>query len=591
MGKNNMKKGCEIIAEIANAHQGNPNTALKLALEAHKVGADAVKFQIYFADELLANNHPRFNHFKKQSFSKSNWVKIIKTLKKKKIKIYCDIFGEKAFKIGEFCNVDGYKIHSSDLNNDIILNLVKKTNKKIFLSAGGSTIEEIAYAAQILNNSKKTPVIMHGFQSYPTKIENSDLFKINSYREIFGKLCELGYQDHISGEDPLNYTTSLVALGKGATYFEKHITFDRSKKGVDYYSSLEPQELKNFINLIRNTEKSLGNNNFEEVSSDEKKYRDTVKKVWFLKKSVKKGHIIKKKDLIMKRPAKLFTNNPQFSDIINKKTIIDIDKNIEINRSMFNNFVTGVIVVRTESKRLKKKALKKICGYYTIEHLIERAKKSKLINQIILCTTLEKNDDILEKIALKNKILCYRGSNKDVLKRMLDGIKHNHNKSEIVVRITGDDILIDPNYLDLTIQHHLINNLQYTDAKKLPSGIDAEIFNTRLLKLIYKISKDTSGTEYLTYYINDHRKQFSTGALKVSSKYKNKIRLTLDNKNDFIVIKTFLEQMSKNKKLFNYNFQDLISFYNKNRKLFKVNISSKTKKVDINTDFDWKKII
>ena len=182
-------------------------------------------------------------------------------------------------------------------------------------------------------------------------------------------------------------------------------------------------------------------------------------------------------------------------------------------------------------------------------------------------------------------------SNKDVLKRMLDGIKYNHNKSEIVVRITGDDILIDPNYLDLTIQHHLINNLQYTDAKKLPSGIDAEIFNTRLLKLIYKISKDTSGTEYLTYYINDHRKQFSTGALKVSSKYKNKIRLTLDNKNDFIVIKTFLEQMSKAKKLFNYNFQDLISFYNKNRKLFRVNISSKTKKVDINTDFDWKKII
>ena len=117
MEKNKLKMKTEIIAEIANAHQGNPQLAKKLAKYAINSGADAVKFQIYFAEELLSKKHPRFNHFKKQSFSKETWIKMIKSLKNTKVKIYCDVFGEKAFKVAKICNVDGYKIHSSDLNN------------------------------------------------------------------------------------------------------------------------------------------------------------------------------------------------------------------------------------------------------------------------------------------------------------------------------------------------------------------------------------------------------------------------------------------------------------------------------------------
>ena len=81
-----MKNKCEIIAEIANAHQGNPKLAKRLAGEAIKNGADAIKFQIYFANELLSYNHPRFRHFEKQSFNKNTWINIINTFKKKKYK-------------------------------------------------------------------------------------------------------------------------------------------------------------------------------------------------------------------------------------------------------------------------------------------------------------------------------------------------------------------------------------------------------------------------------------------------------------------------------------------------------------------------
>lgn len=81
MGKNSMS--IEIIAEVANAHQGNYKEALKLGLAADKANADAIKYQIYFAEEFLSKKHPRFDHFKKQSFSEKQWIYIIKNLKKK----------------------------------------------------------------------------------------------------------------------------------------------------------------------------------------------------------------------------------------------------------------------------------------------------------------------------------------------------------------------------------------------------------------------------------------------------------------------------------------------------------------------------
>ena len=73
----------KVIAEIANAHQGDYKTAIKLANHAFLNGADAVKFQLYFADELLVQSHGRYNHFLKQSFSVKQWNEILQSKKKK----------------------------------------------------------------------------------------------------------------------------------------------------------------------------------------------------------------------------------------------------------------------------------------------------------------------------------------------------------------------------------------------------------------------------------------------------------------------------------------------------------------------------
>ena len=78
--------------------------------------------------------------------------------------------------------------------------------------------------------------------------------------------------------------------------------------------------------------------------------------------------------------------------------------------------------------------------------------------------------------------------------------------------------------------------------------------------------------------------------MNVSDQYRKKIRLTLDNKKDFKVIKIFLEQMKKRKKLYNYKFEDLINFYKKNKEIFSHNLNSPLKLKKINTEFIWAKL-
>ena len=133
----------KVIAEIANAHQGSPNEAIKLFKSAKKAGADAIKFQIYSAEELLVPQHERFDHFKKQAFSEDDWEKIFKELNTEGVEIYADVFGLASLEIAKSKNLDGVKIHSSDLGNIHLLNHLENYKAKVFISAGGATLPEL----------------------------------------------------------------------------------------------------------------------------------------------------------------------------------------------------------------------------------------------------------------------------------------------------------------------------------------------------------------------------------------------------------------------------------------------------------------
>lgn len=571
--------GVQIIAEIANAHQGSPNVAIKIAQKAINSGADAIKFQMYTADDLLVSSHKRYQHFKEQSFSKNDWEHIFSSIDISKTRIYLDIFGFESFFISQNFEVAGYKLHFSDLGNEPLIKLLAETGKDILIGSGGATIKEISNAMEIIENIGDNKItLLHGFQAYPTKIEDTNLERLKYFKNYFGNRIRVGLSDHISGDNIFSKVLPMIALPYGIDLVEKHVTINREKKGVDYYSSLEMQDFKHFINLFRESEKAIGKLNA--YSDDEIEYRKTVKKKWFCNKDLDKGVIIREQDLVMKRDD-TDLKSLKFSEIINRRVTSSIKKNTLFRKSFFKSNVLAIVVARSSSSRLPGKASLEMVNEPSLIHLFKRlfiSKERGLIDNIAFCTTNEKEDDALAEMLKSFDITIFRGETENVLKRMALAFNY-HSDAEIILRVTGDDILIDPDYLEKSINYHKDNNLDYTDSKLLPTGTEVEVINTSVLRTILKYAEDLEGTEYLTNYIIENKSIFKIGSLPVEKKHSKSYRLTLDTEKDYKVISALLNWCASIGKKYDYNLDDIVKFFEENKEYERMNLSIKQKSI------------
>lgn len=584
----------EIIAEIANAHRGDIKTALALMKAACESGADAVKFQIYFADELMAKGHPRYEHFKAQSFSEDDWSYLLKEAGKQDVKVYADVFGLKALKIAAKGNVDGFKIHPSDLSNIKLLDKLSYQSKKVFLGAGGNTILEIKCALDHVTKFSRPSeiILLYGFQAYPTEVNDSNLSRIGKLKELFGDTVKTGYSDHADAESEFATILPIMAIPYGISYIEKHITFDRAKKGTDYCSSLEPVEFKKFVQSVRLAQNAMGADPLK-FSSAEKEYRKSSKKAWMAARALEPGRIIEESDIRMKR-APDFTATPTHDEIINNVLVCAKQEDSPITRLDLKHKILAIIVARSDSSRLPNKAVLDINGRPAISHLFERIKIAKdkgYIDTVAFCTTAENADGKLVDIAQNYPFKIYRGAKEDVLSRMMLAIDDNSDH-DIVLRITGDDLLIDSEYLRKAVDYHLKTCADYTDTKRLPSGLDVEVFNSHTLKLLWELSRDTSNSEYLTNYIKENEDQFKTASLPIDKKYSQRYRLTLDTAKDYEVLKKLLRHMKDAGKEYTYSLDDICDFFEKYPYVSSINESVMQKKapVSISTEIDWQAI-
>lgn len=265
-----------IIAEIASAHQGEVELCKNLVKNASETGADAIKFQKFICDELIVPTDPRHETLKKIEMNKDNWREIIRYAKKFDCEILTDVFDERSADLMDELGVAAFKIHSTDLTNPYLISHVAQMKKPILLATGGSTLEEIGNAIKTAKSCGNEDIILvHGFQGYPTRVEDAALRFIQTLKTTFG--INVGYHDHTDAESELALFLPCMSVAFGATIIEKHITLDRSAKGFDYYSALHPDEFKRMIENIRAIERSLGSGRGE-FSDAERSYRDSVKK-------------------------------------------------------------------------------------------------------------------------------------------------------------------------------------------------------------------------------------------------------------------------------------------------------------------------
>jgi len=232
--------------------------------------------------------------------------------------------------------------------------------------------------------------------------------------------------------------------------------------------------------------------------------------------------------------------------------------------------IGAIIQARVGSSRLPKKVLKSILGVSAIEREIERIKKSTLCQKIILAIPANKSNDTLKKIAKKNGILVFQGSEDDVLSRFYQAAKMFGLKD--VVRLTGDCPLFDWGVCDEVISFYLKNKFDYVSNVRpptFPDGLDIEVFSFKALEKMWQNAKLKSEREHVTPYIASHPEIFKIGNLVRNGNDLSGLRLTLDEQKDLVLIRKIYKALYKKKRYF--GLEDTLKFLSQNSELLKIN--------------------
>jgi N-acetylneuraminate synthase len=255
-------KNTYIIAEIGINHNGSIDVAKKLIDIAAVAGCDAVKFQKRNPDVCVPEHQKNvmretpwgtmtYLEYKyKVEFGKKEYDEIDSYCKEKGISWSASPWDLDSLNFLSQYDIPFIKIPSAMLTNYELLKSARDTGKKIILSVGMSTEEEIDSAVEILKDSKEF-AILHCNSTYPAPIEELNLSVIKTLKEKYG--CEVGYSGH---EFRLGTTVASVYLG--ASIIERHITLDRTMWGTDHMSSVEPQGLIKLVKGIRELEQAYG---------------------------------------------------------------------------------------------------------------------------------------------------------------------------------------------------------------------------------------------------------------------------------------------------------------------------------------------
>ena len=330
---------CFVIAEAGVNHNGKLQQAKKLIEIASDAGADAVKFQTYRSEGVVTKQADTAYYAKKNIRKNIKQIDLIKKYELKYndfriLKNYCDkkniifLSTPHSFDAIDFLEdlVPAYKFGSGDITNIPALEYAAKKSKPMILGTGMSTIEEIKTAVKtIKKQGNKQIIALHCTTNYPCSLEDVNL---NAMQTMKQKLdCLIGYSDHT-----MSLTVPILARALGAVVIEKHFTLSRKLEGPDHKASLEPSELKKMIEEMKKVDKILGS--FEKKpTKSEKEVMKLVRKSLVAKNDIKKGSIINKKMIEIKRPG-IGIQPADLDKIIGKKAKKHILKDEVIEKNM-----------------------------------------------------------------------------------------------------------------------------------------------------------------------------------------------------------------------------------------------------------------
>jgi len=296
-----------IIAEAGVNHNGSLRLALQLCDAAKSINADAVKFQTFVTENLLAGAVAAAD-YQQSNTGISSQYDLLKELELsfddfRKIKAHCDSIGIQFLSTPDDSDslaflvelgVSPLKVGSAEVNNIPYLREIAATGSDIILSTGMATLEEVSTAcATLQSGGTKSLTVLHCTTNYPCAYENVNLKAMLTLTREFG--LPVGFSDHTKG-----YLSSVAAVALGAEVIEKHFTLDTGMEGPDHWASLNPTDFGEMIAAIRDTETLLGDGS-KGPRASELEVMKLVRRRVVASKSIRQGDIFNPENLTTKR--------------------------------------------------------------------------------------------------------------------------------------------------------------------------------------------------------------------------------------------------------------------------------------------------
>jgi|TARA_B110000037_G_scaffold164386_1_gene185860 sialic acid synthase SpsE len=333
------------IADIAANHDGSLKRAKKLIRLAAESGANAAKFQNFYAETIVSDYG--FKRLNKIKTHQSNWKKNVydvykdaetplnwtselkKTCKENSIDYFTAPYDIKMIKyLNQY--VSAWKIGSGDITwHDSILKMAK-TKKPVIIATGASTANEVDLIVKKVGKINKKIVLMQCNTNYTASdqnFKNINLEVINFYKKKYPNII-LGLSDHTYGSE-----TVIGAVTLGVRVVEKHFTDSNKRSGPDHLFSMNPKTWREMVLSCRRIEAALGDG-IKKIENNEQQSSVVQRRAIRANKLIKKGEIIKKKDLVNLRPWPKNSLSPyEYKKILNKKAKKDINFHEIINLS------------------------------------------------------------------------------------------------------------------------------------------------------------------------------------------------------------------------------------------------------------------
>lgn len=301
-----------IIAEAGVNHNGQRDLALGLVDAAADAGADLVKFQTFRADRQVTCSAATAEYQRRNTGGAESQHEMLRQLElteemhellisrcaERGIGFFSTGFDVESVDMLVRLGADRLKVPSGELTNLPYLRHVGALGKRLIVSTGMATLQEISAAVDVLEHCG-TPrgeiTLLHCNTEYPTPMEDVNLSAMATLRAEFG--VGVGYSDHTAGIE-----AAIAAVALGATVIEKHFTLDRALPGPDHRASLEPPELAAMVAAIRNIERALGDG-VKRPSASERKNISIVRKSLVAATPIRAGEPFTPLNVTTKRPG------------------------------------------------------------------------------------------------------------------------------------------------------------------------------------------------------------------------------------------------------------------------------------------------